>query len=372
MKTRDQIGLGCSGLKKVKSNLPILLAFFILRSPHALAVSSEVPAQLFHDLVGTLMQDPSLTAATREFGPVVIKAGTRLPHRTPLGTATHKPWSSWWFPYKDDFLFKDENSPLAKYDLFRRARYRVTGKAYPPSAQDYEREHSISNAQPWEGLCDAWSLAAILKPEPKRPVTFTIDGKSVTFSIADLKALLLKTYEAVDDSKLAYYGQKFTGDERGWVYPDIFPDQFHRLLEVFLYERKQPFIMDHDPGVEIWNVPVFKTNFTLAEVPGDPNSVTVRTWVYSAEPARTHEKDCVGTRETTREYFYILHGSRNRQGDLVIQSGQWAKGPNGVDSMRNHPDFVTAVPNPLEIVRKSYNPEIDVSLVDEILLNSFE
>jgi len=321
---------------------------------------------LFH----SLDEDPALAAVTREFGPVIIKSGS-LPYRSPLGIANQKPWSSWWFPKKDTSLFEKEDSTLEKYDLFRRTRYHLEGKSVPGSARDYEREHFNSSALTWEGLCDAWSLAAILKPEPKFPVTFLIDGKRIHFTIADLKALLLKTYEAVDDCSLAYYGQKFTGDEKGWVYPDIFPDQFHRLLEVFLFEKKQAFIMDHDPGVQIWNVPVFKANYIMKESPENPDSVIVRAWVYSAEPSRPTEKDFVGTRETTREYYYTLKGTRTPEGNLVIQSGAWIQGPNHVDSRNNHPDYVTTVPNPLTIKRQSYNPEIELDIVDEILENSY-
>jgi hypothetical protein len=325
------------------------------------------------------LNDPALSAVTREFGQTVIRM-KRLPYRSKLAEAHHKPWSSWYFPKKEDFMFRGSTSPLAKYDLFRRNRYHERGKHGPPSAAEYDKNSFNARALSWEGLCDAWSLAAISRPEPKRPVTLRVGRDTVTFSVADLKALLLRTYEAVDDSQLKYYGQKFTGTAKGWIFPDIFPNEFHRFLEVHLFKNKQAFVMDHDPGPEVWNVPVFKANYNLDPVPDNPNAVEVTTWVYSAEVIHPHTEikppmktfmDYVGTREASRTYHYILHGERNEEGNLVVKHGEWIKGKDGIDSTASHPDFITVIPNPLNIVRKSSNPEIEIDLVDEILQGSY-
>jgi hypothetical protein len=313
--------------------------------------------------------DPALTAVTREFGQSVISM-RNLPYRSEVGSAYHKPWSSWWFPKKDEVLFKGSSSALSKYDQFRKLRYRLKGKPTPRSAAEFESNAHNPHSLAWEGLCDAWSMAAILKPEPKRPVTMRIGRDAITFSVADLKALLLKTYENVDDADLKYYGQKFTGDARGWIFADIFPNEFHRFLEVQLFQRKQAFIMDHDPGVEVWNVPVYKANYLIDAIPSDPNAVAVTAWVFSAEFFPFVDRESVGTREAIRTYHYVLRGNRNIDGNLVVSSGDWIKGSDGIDSTRSHPDFITAVANPL-LVRKSYNPEIEIDLVDEILLASY-
>ena len=314
--------------------------------------------------------DPALTSVTREFGNTIINM-KQLPFRSDVAEAFHKPWSSWWYPKKEDFLFKDLNSPLNKYDLFRRARYRNLGRQIPKSAAEFERESYNPRSLSWEGLCDAWSLAAISMPEPRRPITIQIGNEKIYFSVADLKALLLKTFEAVDDNDLKYYGQKFNGGPEGWIFPDIFPNEFHRFLEVFLFERKQSFVMDHDPGPEIWNVPVYKTNYQISAIPSDPFAVFVDAWVYSAEVVGPHNKDAVGTREAIRTYHYILRGQKNANGDLVVRSGDWAVGADRIDSRKNHPDFITTIKNPVTMIRKSFNPEIETQLVDEILLKSY-
>jgi hypothetical protein len=49
-----------------------------------------------------------------------------------------------------------------------------------------------------------------------------------------------------------------------------------------------------------------------------------------------------------------------------VESGEWAKG-RLVDSRRDHPDFLFVIPDPAAVKRHSYNPEIDASIVDQII-----
>jgi hypothetical protein len=323
------------------------------------------------------LDDPSLTAVTQEFGESVLSVQS-FPYRSDVAAATIHPWSSWWFPKRENTLFGDPSSQassaLGKYDLVRAKRSELAHGPKPASSADFERKNYNPTSLSWEGLCDAWALASVSMPEPKKPVAVKIGGVVVNFSVGELKGLLLKTYEAVDDRSLSYYGQKFTGDYRGWIFPDIFPEQFHRFLEVKLLQAKEnerrPFIMDHDPGIEVWNTPVYKVNFLMDTIPNQPDSVFVRTWLYTAESVAAGEKDFVGTKEGVREYDYVLLGSRDASKNLHITSGYWVKGPGTVDSRQDHPDYLTVIRDPSKLVRKSWNPEIDVKLVDEILAGS--
>ena len=318
----------------------------------------------------TMFKDPSLFAVTREYGYSVVKA-KKYPLTDLALAAQLKPWSSWWYPKKEPLLFPDalgNPSALTKSDMLHR-----TFKPTAGSAAEYERQKFSPQSAMWEGLCDAWSFASLAKPEPKRPVKIPYaDGSgSVTFTVADLKGLALMTYEAVDDTVLSYFGQKFSGGPDGWIFPDIFPEQFHRFIEVQLFENKKPFVMDHDSGVEVWNVPVFKANYKMDLVPNEPNSLFVRMWLYSAESVLSTEKNFVGTKQSVREYDYVLQGVRDNKGNLVITSGYWVKGPDGIDSRNDHPDYMIQISDPSKLVQKSWNPEIDVELVNAILEKSY-
>jgi hypothetical protein len=319
-----------------------------------------------------LMRDPALYAVTKEFGYTII-SDRQFPIQVAAVAAKTIPWSSWWYPKRETFLFDDtaENglAPLKKFDLVRRSRFPAAG-----SASDFERSRYSAQLLSWEGLCDAWAIASIVRPEPKRPVKVTLsDGskKSVTFTVADLKALLLKTFEAVDGSGLSTYGQKFNGNITGWIYPDMFPEQFHQFIEVQLFQNQRPFIIDHDAGMEVWNIPVYRANYKMDLVPNEPDSVFVTTWIYSAESVLVNEKNFVGTKQAVREYNYVLTGSRTVEGDLMVKSGYWVKGPNGIDSRSNHPDYAIQIADPAKIIQKSWNPELDINLVNEILAKSY-
>lgn len=322
------------------------------------------------DSVAAALNDPILTAVTREFGSTSI-ALDRLPYKSDVGQATRKPWSSWWYPKREDTLFRGgDSSPLGKYDIVRKKMYSKQDKPSPNSAADWEQRGYNPAVVAWEGLCDAWALASITTPEPSRGVKVSFTMTSVVFDVEDLKAILLKTFEAVDDTSLKYYGQKFTGSNTSWIYPDIFPEQFHRFVEKQIFEKGEPFIMDHDASHEVWNVPVYKANYTMTALPDDPNAVLVKMWIFTAEPTLANDKNFVGTREAIREYNYVLQG-RREGGNLIVTSGYWVRSSNGVDSRRDHPDYLIRIVDPQKLIRKSWNPEIDVEVVDKILEKSF-
>jgi len=331
--------------------------------------SDPIAMEQYHEM----LSDPSLTMITTEQGKTIIKE-QQYPIKSGVAIAKTKPWSSWWFPAKEDYLFADSrirySSPLSKYDAYTQ-KYLDEDDIERSSntAVSFERKIFNPNALPWEGLCDAWAIAAIASPEPLKSVKVKsrMKDENITFSVGDLKALILKTYEGTDDLGLKYYGQKFTGNFDGWIYPDLFPEQFHRFIEVQLFKNKEPFIMDHDPGPEVWNVPVFKANYIIDKIPGKPDSLFVRTWLYSAESVQRDKIDFVGTKEAVREYNYVLEGDRNSNGDLVIHRGYWVVGPDGVDSRRDHPDYVIRIPDIKKLIRKSWNPAIKVKAVDELV-----
>ncbi len=333
-----------------------------------LGESADIFRSQCTEIADDYLKDPQLTSVTREYGKTVINTKKKqISIKSPTAEASIKPWSSWWYPRKESALFSPrETSPLGKFDKVRRWIYQGNNKDYPGDSSESENKFYDPHALAWEGLCDAWSLAAVSVPEPAVAKAINIEDAIVKFSPSDLKALVLKTFEAVDDSQLKYFGQKFTGDHQGWIYPDLFPDQFHRFIEVQLFEKKRAFVMDHDPGPQVWNVPVFKANYVMESLPDKPDTVKVTMWLYTAEPALPAARDIMGTREAVREYHYILEGERKASGEFVVKSGYWIK-DNGVDSRMNHPDYFIEVTDPKSLKRKSWNPLIEVQFVDWIL-----
>ena len=111
------------------------------------------------------------------------------------------PWSGHWYPFSSDKLYRDENSALGKFDALVKA---AKGKESSSRAYQKKTTQGIGSTG-WEGLCDAWSLAAIMTDEPREPV----DVLGIHFSIPDLKAL--RTF-----SHLGYpfeqYGYAYRGD----------------------------------------------------------------------------------------------------------------------------------------------------------------
>src|SRR5438105_3946571 len=62
--------------------------------------------------------------------------------------SAHKPWSSWWYPIKDKYLFQKNHglSPLEKYDTYLARAHGVSG-----AATQYERDNVYDpNANGWE------------------------------------------------------------------------------------------------------------------------------------------------------------------------------------------------------------------------------
>lgn len=257
-----------------------------------------------------------------------------------------KPWSSWWYPTIDGDLFDDVDgvAPLLKYDEYVLLRHNQI-----VDSANYEQNVLFNPQQAsWAGLCHAWAVASLLHKEPSR----VISKEGILFSVADQKALLLKSYENV--SKLDIYGKRYDGLHDN-EFQDIYPDQFHRFLVHHLKEQGKPFIMDYDPSYPVWTVPVYLAKTKIQEV--DSQTMSVTTWVTYASPFV--EKNFVGTRHIVKAYHYNLYGSWNSGVFNVIDS-EWTN-----SSLHDHPDYVIGFPE--NAVRGSYNKEFHVNRIDEIL-----
>ena len=289
------------------------------------------------------------TSAVAKYGKAVVQEGEIA------FELEKKPWSSWWYPLYESRLFEDpdgEESTLERYDRFTRKIGASSG-----SSRTYEEEEIYKNtAAKWAGLCHAWAVASIMEDEPLGPVT----KRGVKFRVQDLKALLIKTYAKSFPGKEYTFGQRNNG-RFGNVYEDIYPEQFHTILMAELFEKKNAFIMDFEPGYQVWNVPVYGAKVKIKKDLENPNLVHVDVRIKTASPFV--KPRFVGTEFDIRPYYYDLYG--NWEGDkFVVDYGLWVKG-NVSDSRRAHPDFIAVKPD--KVVRKSRNEHINVEVVDRIL-----
>lgn len=289
------------------------------------------------------------TSVIDTYGPLVVRVGEFD------AESTKKPWSSWWYPTRDSTLFQSDagpgQSPLEKFD-----QYALNRGFGTPDSHTFERTHLYEpNAEFWSGLCDAWAVSSLFVPEPTAPVQY----ETIRFEVGDLKALAIKSYEQVEG--LTYFGQKNEGNWNDF-YEDVYPEQFHKFVQKQIYEQHRPFIMDYDPGVQVWNVPVFKASMKIVTEPEHTNVLKVTTWLVSADSlTNTRNLNFVGTDEVVREYHYELYGTPRSDGSFLVDFGIWRD-----NSRQDHPDYLIAVPDQLTS-HKSRNTELSSDVVDLIL-----
>lgn len=309
--------------------------------------SAEVEEKLktvYREAPATAARDSGTFKVTDKFGALKVREGEIT------GESKNTPWSAWWYPLNEKTLFYNNSgsaSPLEKYDFFAQ---KTTGNLVE-SAVFEQRNIFQPNEVAWAGLCHAWAIASVLHPEPKE--TKHLGG--VKWSVGDQKALLLKTYEAAQGISDIMFGERYNGD-RNDDYDDIYPDQFHRLLQHHLVENQKPALMDYDARSPVWTVPIYKVKFIIEK--SDAETARVSAWVTFASP-HVDDLDFVGTKRVVKNYTYILKGEW-RGSEFLAKGGEWTE-----DSKTDHPDYLMSFPDSLK--RGSRNTELNVEIVDSIL-----
>lgn len=293
-------------------------------------------------------RQPNFQSVTAIYGPTIVREGIFEMESKTI------PWSSSYFPARDTYLFQgtpETPSPLEKYDAFVKKAHNEE-----PGAARYQREKLYDpDAAGWEGLCNAWSVASTMEPQPKKEV----ERAGIKFGVGDLKALLILTYEYLDG--LLEFGQRFNAAGPEEEFDDIYPDQFHRLIQAELFEKGRPFVMDKEPGIQVWNMPVWQVKFNILRDRSEPTTLHVKARLTAASPfIEERGYDYVGTLPIEYIYTYDLHGKVRDDGALEVESGEWTG-----ESRRYHPDFMTVLPT--EKSRKSYNVKLNNAYVEEIL-----
>lgn len=298
---------------------------------------------IYRDTAGASVTPTKYSQVTAEYGALSVQEGEFT------GTTKIVPWSSWWFPTKDKYLFElpdqSELATLQKYDLYVE---KVFGTD-PETARFEELEIYEPSEVNWAGLCHAWAVASVLHVEPRSPVI----RKGIQFNVGDQKALLLKSYENVGDLKI--YGSRYNGsfDDQ---FADVYPDQFHRFAQVHLFERHLPFMMDYDPSFPVWTVPVNNIKFKITRE--DDTSAHVKAWVTIASPF-VDTPNFVGTKKSVKAYEYRLIG-RWIGNTLQVTGSEWIN-----DSSYDHPDFLIAYPDAVK--RASLNKNLEMEKINEIV-----
>ncbi|OFZ71316.1 MAG: hypothetical protein A3K03_03810 [Bdellovibrionales bacterium RIFOXYD1_FULL_44_7] len=312
-----------------------------------------LPAPLFND-AGTFFDvtgwNPFETVPViyRDYGWLYLTEGHWENEITP------KPWSAWWYPLRDKSLFHSKTtdlSPLQKYDSFVRAVYHTESEA-----TKFEEEKIFNaKAQQWEGHCHAWAIASILIPEPKE----TITKAEISFNVVDQKALIIKSYEEFSAN---YYGQRYRPSS-ATAWSNIQPHFFHQFVMKELIEKGRPFVMNKVPGLEVWNVPVWKAVIDVKRDQNKPSVFHVATALVTTaalnEPIEA--ETLIGTNEVnvyTYDLFTVLDP---KGGDLVI-AGNWTE-----ISKDLHPSILIKI-DKQEIPHRSRNAEIKNAILRELLI----
>ena len=290
------------------------------------------------------------TNAVDQFGPLIVEIGEFS------ADSGVEPWAGWWYPRRSNALFKEATSPLQKYD-----QYVAKTRNRPSYASEFEFKHFyFPDGAFWAGRCDAWAVATLMEKEPILTAPVVLEG--ISFNSEDLKALAILTYDEIEG--VTQYGQRYNADFDS-IAEDIYPEQFHKILQRELLEKNRPFIMDKDALVEVWNTPIFQAHVKVLPKKGEPNVLQVITLIKGTQPLDLTSKwDALSRKVITFEYTYDLYGYPQPDGTFEVVYGLWTG-----DSRRNHPDFVWTLPE-AKNERKSGNKELDVGIVDEILIRA--
>jgi len=185
---------------------------------------------------------------------------------------------------KYDLLVGDPSFTLTRNQATLGAKFAVSGKV-----------------ETWMGFCNGWAAASIMLPRPIHSITVTAaDGKTkIEFLPSDIKALgALLWAEGSYPSRFAGRSCKqrhIARDETGRpVDPtclDLNPATWHLAVVNQIGFSQRSFILDTDPGVEVWNQPVISYRYryfkaSTGEAANSPKEAQVMLRDFPADPNR--------------------------------------------------------------------------------------
>lgn len=212
------------------------------------------------------------------------------------------PWRGFWWPYKGRWL---QRGPYARFDQFVSNR---TGSN--PGAVAWEDRYHAYKGVWWEGHCNGWAAASVLRAEPRAA---RFDSQSgIRFSVSDQKALLT----GIDYcANVAFFGERYRGSRNNPR--DIAPALFHKTLLYYIGSLRKPVAVDYRADVAVDNHVI--SGYTMAFQPNGANSYVVTT-TLTVHKYDGSIIDIPGTAPAyTRVYRYVL----NTDARNVPVGGHW-------------------------------------------------
>lgn len=215
-------------------------------------------------------------------------------------------------------------SPSEKYDLF-------VGDYSYPTVQAVWKSNS-RYAPTWTGICDGWTTAAILYPEPHPVTVVSAEGIQIPFGASDVKALLSYYYAGVATSKVYFLGTRCNSRWSGSSEcSDVNAGAFHIVLANQIGLLKKAFIADHSRLSEVWNNPIYqfeskiisRSRPRIGNAPGTVERVLVRSTVRFTNELRSPSWDAVGDTPGFRWFdsYYTYWLELNESGEII--GGSW-------------------------------------------------
>lgn len=217
------------------------------------------------------------------------------------------PWSGWWWPYRQGGLatgvgYRGHPAPLEKYLMV------TEGTTSGPLISWYLNRYYDPNALRWFGLCPYFARAAILDAYEILPSS----ENNIVLRVGDKKGLLTLCHDFVL-AEITVNGQD--------------PVNLHYWLLEYIGRQKKAFMVDLDPGGEVWYFPFYAYDMQIIRT-----SMTESVTVVVSYADDYVAPDYMGTREQQKTYTYTL--SLDAQGNII--GGQWTG-----NSIIDHPDILS-------------------------------
>ncbi len=200
-----------------------------------------------------------------------------------------RPWRGYWWPYKNRPL---QRGPYARFDQF--VRHRTGSSAGTAAWEDtYHRYKGVW----WEGHCNGWAAASVLRSEPTFARVDVASG--IVFSVSDQKAYWSGIDYCVNS---AFFGERYRNTRNNPR--DIHPHIFHKTLSYYIGSLRKPVAIDYRADATVDNHVVSAYSFNMQPAGANRYSVTATLTVHKYDGSITN---IPGTAPAyTRVYKYIL------------------------------------------------------------------